>query len=172
MSESEDEVAPIAVPAKKSNESERNEADSKTTTTKVAQPTKGKLTRAINTTAESLYEDAVSEPTKNQCEDAVDNVKISASQQCDATFVTTTDEQAEQLSPRGTYIIPATAAATVTDATFMMPQEVNNRTVVVEATTKPAKQVKVAQSSLLTDDESDAESTSSSQNTKKKELFK
>lgn len=90
--------------------------------------------------------------------------------------MTTTDEQVEQLSPRGTYIIPGSAAGTSgVDATFMVPSAVNNQTVVVEANGKGINRPKKAANSLLTDDESDTESISNSQNTKKKdpkELFK
>lgn len=99
-----------------------------------------------------------------------------SSEQCDATFVTTTDEQVEQLSPRGTYIIPGSVAATSTvDSTFMVPTAVSNQTVVVETAAKGPGRPKKAPNSLMTDDESDTESISNSQNTKKKdpkELFK
>lgn len=81
------------------------------------------------------------------------------SQQSDATFVTTVDEtDKDQLSPRGTYIIPKGAAAV--DSTFNVEQsagkskQINNETVVVSSKTA----TKVSGSSLMTEDDSDSDS--------------
>lgn len=104
------------------------------------------------------------------------------SQQNDATFVTTVDEtEKEALSPRGTYIIPK--GASVTDganATFNVDAPVskskvaiNDQTVVVSAKAVTAK---TSASSIMTEDDSDTETTARKYGPKSKkdpkELFK
>lgn len=99
------------------------------------------------------------------------------SQQCDAIFVTTTDEtDKEQLSPRGTYIIPK--GASVTDdpnATFNDDQPtskskvVNDQTVVVSARGATEK---VSGSSIMTEDDSDSETLARKNGLKSKEDLK
>lgn len=106
-------------------------------------------------------------------------------QQCDATFVTTVDEtEKEQLSPRGTYIIPKGAdGIDGPNATFNVDQTttkatsnraINDQTVVVGAKTVASK---VSASSIMTEDDSDSDTSTRKYNgikSKKnpKELFK
>lgn len=87
------------------------------------------------------------------------------SQQNDATFVTTADEtENEQLSPRGTYIIPKGAGNTDgPNSTFSVEQTatssnaaINNKTVAIGS--KMAMGSKVSGSSIMTEDDSDSDS--------------
>lgn len=111
--------------------------------------------------------------------------KQQLSQQCDATFVTTVDEtetEKEQLSPRGTYIIPKNTVATDdTNATFNVEQTgktdraINDQTVVVSK--KTITKSKVSGNSIMTEDDSDSDSGIRKYNGAKskkdpKELFK
>lgn len=83
--------------------------------------------------------------------------------QCDATFVTTMGEtENEQLSPRGTYIIPRNAdgidgpnATFNVEPTAKSNRPINNQTVVVSA--KTATSAKVSGSSIMTEDDSDSD---------------
>ncbi|XP_031640521.1 inner centromere protein-like [Contarinia nasturtii] len=159
VSESEDEATPSTsnvanvastsstVSEEKSVRPSRNAAD------------KSKANRVLNTSGESLYEDAMSQPTTNT------TTAQPLSQQCDATFVTTVDDtEKEQLSPRGTYIIPkGTGDTNGPNGTFNVEQTattsnrvVNNQTIVVGS--KATTGAKVSGSSLMTEDDSDSDS--------------
>lgn len=89
--------------------------------------------------------------------------KQQSSQQCDATFVTTVDEtEKDQLSPRGTYIIPKNAAAVeASNTTFNVEQNgkssraINEKTVVLGK--KTTAKSKVSGSSIMTEDDSDSD---------------
>lgn len=106
-----------------------------------------------------------------------------SSQQSDATFVTVNDEQAEPLSPRGTYVIPKDNATNVVDTAWMPNAEstapintINNQTIVVAAESKGANKSKKP-NSLMTEEESDTDSESNARKQIKskkntKELFK
>lgn len=100
------------------------------------------------------------------------------SQQSDATFVTTADdEEKEQLSPRGTYVIPKGASADAPNETFNVDPKraINDQTVVM--TSKTATGAKVSGSSIMTEDDSDSDTGARKYNGLKskknpKELFK
>lgn len=109
--------------------------------------------------------------------------KQQPSQQCDATFVTTVDETEKgQLSPRGTYIIPKSAAAVeASNATFNVEQNgksirtINDQTVVVSK--KTTAKSKFSGNSIMTEDDSDSDTGIRKYNGAKskkdpKELFK
>lgn len=84
--------------------------------------------------------------------------KLPLSQQCDATFITTTDEkEKETLSPRGTYVIPKGGNATfnVEQTTAGSNRGINDQTVVVSK--KTAAGSKVSGSSIMTEDDSDSD---------------
>lgn len=134
---------------------------------------KTKSNRALNTSNESLYEDAVSQSIKPQL-----------SQQSDATFVTTADDvEMETLSPRGTYIIPKNVVASEpSNATFNVENQansakrtINNQTVVLKP--KPDAKSKESGGSIMTEDDSDSDTGIRKPNAMKskkdpKELFK
>lgn len=105
------------------------------------------------------------------------------SQQSDATFVTVNDEQAEALSPRGTYVIPKNTASNGADSEWISNagstaqiNTINNETVVVAVESKGANKSKKP-NSLMTEEESDTDSESTVRKQSKlkknpKELFK
>ncbi|XP_055313027.1 inner centromere protein-like [Sitodiplosis mosellana] len=174
VSESEDEGVSSTNNAD-SEASSNTAVEEKTVRSSRSASEKSKTNRPLNTSGESLYEDAMSQPLVNTANKP----------QCDATFVTTVDEtEKEQLSPRGTYIIPKGGdGIDGPNATFNVEQTakatanraINDQTVVVGGT-KGAAGSKVSASSIMTEDDSDSDTGTRKYNglkTKKnpKELF-
>ena len=147
--------------------------------------TKAGKKQAANISAESVYEDAVSEQaTKNLGVPApVETGKPLSSQdsdQLDATFVTTvasSQNANEILEPRATYVVPKNESPV--DATFFVAggdQPINDQTVVID---KPTLKKKTSACSIMTEDDSDTASSpitkipqASLAKGKSKELFK
>lgn len=112
--------------------------------------------------------------------------KPQLSQQSDATFVTTADDtEIETLSPRGTYIIPKNNVNTgePSDATFNVENQTNktkrviNDQTVVLLKAKPVNKSKASGGSIMTEDDSDSDTSIRKPNSSKskkdpKELFK
>lgn len=95
------------------------------------------------------------------------------SEQNDATFISTVAEnEKEQLSPRGTYVIPK--GSDVPNETFNVDpkQPTNYKTVTM--TYKGGVSAKVSGSSIMTEDDSDSDNGARKNKSKKdpKELFK
>lgn len=147
------------------------ETDTESVASSSASTVKGKPTKKaaaaakplekLNTTGESLYEDAVSEQPKKLAPQKVP-AEAPLSQQSDATFVSSTDQSAtEQLEPRATYVVPKTTetisaavVATDSDATFSVDGATSvsteNKTVVIATNRKGSA------TSIMTEDDSDS----------------
>lgn len=106
------------------------------------------------------------------------------SQQSDATFVTTDENDGAPLSPRGTYIIPKNVQETASNETFDVTKANSSKAAVTatsaETTISSKGRVikkKASASSLMTDDDSGSESnyqskTKGNQKKNGNELFK
>lgn len=130
--------------------------------------------RALNTSGESLYEDAVSQSIKPQ----------SSQQSNDATFVTTADDvEMETLSPRNTYIIPKNVVTSepsnttfnVENQTNSAKRMINDQTVLLKP--NPDTKSKISGASIMTEDDSDSDTgirkpTALKSKKHPKELFK
>lgn len=154
------------------SEASAAKSDAETTASSATSTVKGKSLkraanvgekRTVNTTGESLYEDAVQE-LPNRVAPKKDP-ELPASQQSDATFVSSTDQSAnEPLEPRGTYVVPTatiSAASADTNETFCVengstsaPSSASDQTVFV-ATAK-----RQSATSIMTEDDSDSSTNS------------
>lgn len=159
---------------------------------------KSKSNRALNTSGESLYEDAVSQTINNVTNVFTNSIlmhssnfnisklnsfafvsflqKPQLSQQSDATFVTTADDaEIETLSPRGTYVIPKNASTSKTpNATFNVEYQANSTKRVVNDQTvvlkpKPMQKTKDSGASIMTEDDSDSDAGSRNTTKSKKD---